>query len=87
MDKKELLIELGKNIKNLRTSRGYTQQEFALKYNFGVAWLGRVERGEKNISSITLMKICLAFNVEINQIFPEKSYLEKYKAILIDFND
>ncbi|MDB5052311.1 MAG: transcriptional regulator y4dJ [Bacilli bacterium] len=42
-----------------------------------VSYIGRIERGQKNISLENLVKIATALNVEINQFFSYPKELEE----------
>ena len=46
----------GKRIRELRTDRGWSQEEFACQVGLDRSYIGSVERGERNIS---LENICL----------------------------
>lgn len=48
---------VGENIRFLRKKRGLTQEELAERINLQQAYIGGVERGERNISMLTLQKI------------------------------
>ncbi|OUB91303.1 transcriptional regulator [Bacillus thuringiensis serovar medellin] len=58
---------VGENIRFLRKKRGLTQEELAERINLQQAYIGGVERGERNISMLTLQKIAVGLEVS-----PEK---------------
>ncbi|WP_336771271.1 helix-turn-helix transcriptional regulator [Bacillus bombysepticus] len=58
---------VGENIRFLRKKRGLTQEELAEGINLQQAYIGGVERGERNISMLTLQKIAVGLEVS-----PEK---------------
>ncbi|WP_410986392.1 helix-turn-helix domain-containing protein [Bacillus cereus] len=58
---------IGENIRFLRKKRGLTQEELAEQINLQQAYIGGVERGERNISMLTLQKIAVGLEVS-----PEK---------------
>ncbi|MEX5518395.1 helix-turn-helix domain-containing protein [Bacillus cereus] len=58
---------VGENIRLLRKKRGLTQEELAERINLQQAYIGGVERGERNISLLTLQKIAVGLEVS-----PEK---------------
>ena len=58
---------VGENIRLLRKKRGLTQEELAERINLQQAYIGGVERGERNISMLTLQKIAVGLEVS-----PEK---------------
>lgn len=53
----DFLKLIGENIRFLRKKRGLTQEELAERINLQQAYIGGVERGERNISMLTLQKI------------------------------
>ncbi|MBU0534111.1 MAG: helix-turn-helix domain-containing protein [Candidatus Omnitrophica bacterium] len=62
--------ELGINIRELRTKKGWTQEQFALKAGFHRAYIGQIERGEKNIGIRNLYKIAKVLNISVHKILP-----------------
>lgn len=50
MKQKELLINFGKRIRQLREQQGITQEEISERIGFHRTYIGMVERGERNIS-------------------------------------
>ncbi|MBK5493202.1 MULTISPECIES: helix-turn-helix domain-containing protein [Bacillus] len=53
----DFLKLIGENVRFLRKKRGLTQEELAERINLQQAYIGGVERGERNISMLTLQKI------------------------------
>ena len=51
------LNQPGNNIRALRKARNYSQEGFADAVSLHRAYMGGVERGEKNISFLNLLKI------------------------------
>ena len=70
------LIAIGNKIRELRTSKGYSQEEIADKSNMGRTYMGRVERGEQNISIQNLIQIAFALKVDISDLIPPLSKLK-----------
>jgi len=70
MQKHPELKSLGKNIRNLRKANGYSQEGFAAECGLGRSYYGGVERSERNISAINIMKIAKTLNVEVGDLFP-----------------
>ena len=79
MDKHPQLALIGKKIRDLREERGYSQEGFAAEAGFDRAYYGGVERGERNISAINLIKIADFLSVEIGDLFPKVRSLKKIK--------
>jgi len=68
--KPEELLKLGKAIRVVRESKGFSQDKFAYEINLGRSYYGAVERGEINVSSMTLIKIARGLDVEVKELFP-----------------
>jgi transcriptional regulator with XRE-family HTH domain len=59
----ELLVLLGKRIKDLRAAMKWSQEEFAHVSGFHRTYVGQIERGEKNMSFDNLAKVADALGV------------------------
>ena len=68
MDKEELLKQLGRNIKAERTRKGYSQDSFAEFLNVSRTYIGKIERGEQNMSIAKILVLATALNVHINDL-------------------
>ena len=65
------LILLGKKIRKLRESAGFSQDTFAYQVGLGRSYYGRLERGQINPSILTLLKVSKALNVHLVELIPE----------------
>jgi len=63
-DNKYLEI-LGNNIRDLRKSRNMSQEELAFKAEIDRSYVGGIERGERNVSFLTLIKLAKCLNCKI----------------------
>lgn len=63
------LKNLGRNIRTIRKDKGLSQENLALEAEVDRAYLGRVERGERNITILSLTKITEALDVSLSQLF------------------
>lgn len=59
----DILGVAGKNIRTLRESKGYSQEELAEKAGLKRSYMGHIERGDKNVTLTTLRRIAIALNV------------------------
>ncbi|MBP5800242.1 MAG: helix-turn-helix transcriptional regulator [Prevotella sp.] len=59
------LVELGKIIKSKRESKGLTQLELAEKSDVDRNYIGMLERGERNPSYLSLLKIAKGLNIKV----------------------
>jgi len=66
MDDRKLL---GKQIKTLRKSRGYTQERLAELIDVNAKYLARVERGEANPTLSLLQRLSVGLDVPLPELF------------------
>ena len=64
----EINKQVGLNIKKHREKNGWTQEELAFEADLHRAYIGQIERGEKNIGLINLEKIATALNIDIKKL-------------------
>lgn len=64
----EINKRVGRKIKEYREKKGWTQEQLAFEANVHRAYIGQIERGEKNIGLQNLEKIAKALNVKIQQL-------------------
>ena len=56
---------------------GYSQEEFAYAVGIARTYMGRVERGEQNLSIQNLIKIALTLKIEVGELVPPIKQLKK----------
>lgn len=78
-DKHAALVALGQQIRKIRGERGISQEDFANAAGLGRSYYGGVERGERNIAALNLMRIAAALEVEVGELFPKA---ESFKPLL-----
>lgn len=61
--------KVGSNIKKYRQRKGWTQEKLAFEANFHRAYIGQIERGEKNIGLQNLERIAHSLGVKIADLF------------------
>ncbi|MCP3808696.1 helix-turn-helix domain-containing protein [Paenibacillus sp. Lou8.1] len=64
----ELLKLVGTRIRDIRKSKGLSQEALAEKAGFNSSYIGFIERAERNISLKNLEKIAKALNVGVYQL-------------------
>lgn len=64
------LIKVGQRIRELRKAKGFSQEGFAHEVGLDRTYMGSVERGERNIAALNLMRIAKALKIEIGELFP-----------------
>lgn len=65
MDEVSYLAKIGKNIKEIRKSKGISQVELAYMCNFEKTNLSRIESGKNNPTIRTLLRIAKALKVNL----------------------
>ena len=64
------LVKLGKQIRELRSNKGFSQESFAYEIGLDRTYIGGIERGERNIAALNLIRIAKALKVEVGDLFP-----------------
>ncbi len=70
MERHPNLVKIGKLIREARKAKNYSQEGFAAEAGLGRTYMGRVERGEQNISIQNLIRIALTLRVEPSDLIP-----------------
>ena len=60
--------QVGINIRKYRNKRKWTQEHLAFEADLHRAYIGQIERGEKNIGLINLEKIAKALNISVEKL-------------------
>ena len=66
--RKEELIELGKIVRAKRIQQNLTQCELSVRANVDRNYIGMLERGERNPSYLSLLKIAKGLNLSIHEL-------------------
>lgn len=64
-EKNKSLVKIGNNIKKIRKKEKLSQEELAFKTGLHRTYIGSVERGEKNITILNLIKISKSLDTDI----------------------
>ena len=59
------LLKLGKNLRKARESRGWSQEQMAARCGVHRTYVGSVERGEYNVTVLTLKKMTKTLGISI----------------------
>jgi len=65
----EILIKFGKKVRELRKTKGLSQEELAYKADLHRTYIGMIERAEKNITLENIKKLANAFDVQLKVLF------------------
>ena len=78
---------IGKRVKELRSKNGLSQEQLALHAEITTAYLGQVEREEKNPTVVTIAKICNALSISLSDFFSDQiAYNADEDAVLRQIN-
>lgn len=69
----EVIVVLGKRIRQLRQRTGLSQERFAAQAGLDRTYYAGIERGERNPSVKQLAKIAAALNLPLRALFSEDS--------------
>ncbi len=75
LEERQWLAVVGEHIRSLRSKRNLSQVSVAVRAGFATAYYSSIERGERNVSTINLVKLASALDVEVGALFPPLSYL------------
>ena len=65
----KILERLGEQLRFLRKDKGFTQEELAEKVGVHPTYIGKIESGKSNISTIMLFKLSRALKVKLSKVF------------------
>jgi len=87
---------VGERIRAIRKAKGLTQQQLAELSGLDDAYIGSVERGERNFSIDTLEKIVLALKIPATYLFDQYNFkelelaqqkaIDEYMSLVIDMD-
>lgn len=69
-------MKVGSRIKELRKTKGLSQEKFALEVGLDRTYIASVESGKRNISIINLEKIWIYFSLTPKDFFDNKIFYE-----------
>lgn len=64
------LVELGRNVRAARRSTGLSQERFAAVAGLDRTYIGGIERGERNVAVINILRIAVALRIEPGGLLP-----------------
>ncbi len=64
----ERMIAFGKRVREMRKSKGISQERLAEMAGIDRSYMGNIERGEKNITLKKAYEICDALEIEIQNL-------------------
>ena len=79
LDPEQAVKNVGRRIAELRQSRGFTQETFAVRLGTSVQYVSRVEAGSQNLGIHSLVKIANALKVSLQELVALPTTLERPK--------
>lgn len=71
INEKQILMTIGDNIRKYRKIKDWSQEELAFECGLHRTYIGAVERGERNITVLNLIKIKDKLEVRLQDLYPE----------------
>lgn len=71
VDRDEVLRELGDAVREARTAKGMSQEELASASALDRTYVGGVERGERNVGFINLVKLARSLRVRLSELLKD----------------
>ena len=62
------LAILGKNVRAIRLARGFSQEQLAERSGLHRTYIGGIERGERNVSLLNLVRLSQALEIDMGQL-------------------
>lgn len=66
-----ITVKFGERVKQLRRSKGISQEKFALSIDMDRTYYASVEGGKRNISIVNIEKIAKGLDVTLAELFRE----------------
>ena len=73
-DASDLLLALGRVIRGVRKARGLSQEALADAAGIDRSHMGKIERGERNVTILNIARIAAALNAQPSQILREAGF-------------
>ncbi|MCR4779932.1 MAG: helix-turn-helix domain-containing protein [Ruminiclostridium sp.] len=68
-----IAVTFGQRVRSIRKQRGLSQERLSEMCDLHPTYIGQIERGEKNASLETIMRICRGLNVSPSELFKNMS--------------
>ncbi len=64
----EVAAEFGRRVRALRSEQGYSQESFAAACDIDRSYMGQIERGEKNVTLHTMLRLGGVLRVDLSEL-------------------
>jgi XRE family transcriptional regulator, regulator of sulfur utilization len=78
---KVIAKKLGERIRVLRVEKGLSQEQLGERSGLHTNYIGQVERGEKNVTIESLLKIARSLEIPLEQLFHSVDPLDRKNEI------
>ncbi|MCQ3930850.1 MAG: transcriptional regulator [Chloroflexi bacterium] len=68
MNTEPILRQFGNNVRYWRKMRGFSQEELAEKCGLHRTYIGGIERGERNVALVNIVKLSTALDVSVSNL-------------------
>ncbi len=72
--KRRECVKFGRVVRRLRMERGLSQEDFAAKADLHRTYMGGIERGERNPTLSTMLRIAKALGLPPSHLLPEDKF-------------
>lgn len=69
VDRNPKVVAFGKRVREIRKSKGISQENLALLANVNRSYMGQIERGEFNLTLTKIYQLSEALEVDITDFF------------------
>lgn len=66
--RQDILVRFGARVRELRKSRGYSQEAFAAHCELDRTYIGSIERGERNVALRNIESIAKGLDMTISKL-------------------
>ena len=66
-----ITVRFGERIRQLRLSKGISQEKFAISIDMDRTYYASVENGKRNISIVNIEKIAKGLDISLEELFRE----------------
>lgn len=72
----------GRNVREVREKKGLSQEELAEECGLHRTYIGGIERGERNVGLLNILRIAAALSVPVSSLFKEMN--KPFKSSWVD---
>lgn len=87
MNKDDLLLLVGRNLRKYRNENKLTQEQLAEKAGISTPFYANLERGKRSMSVLTLRELANSLNVSVDYLLNEDNPINSIKNLEILLSD